>query len=99
LSFQHPAIAETLDGVVLTIHAQPNAKYTEFSGVHGAALKVRLASPPINGAANEALCRFLSEKLTVPMSQVIIRAGDGARRKRVLVKGVTAQHIVSIFKL
>jgi uncharacterized protein len=98
LSFQHPSIAETADGVVLTIHAQPNAKCTEFAGVHGDALKIRLASPPADGAANEALCRFLSEQLGVPMSQVIIRAGHGSRRKRVLVRGVTAQHTISIFK-
>ena len=85
--------------MVLTIHAQPNAKCTEFSGVHGDALKIRIASPPVDGVANEVLCRFLSEQLGVPMSQVVIRAGHGSRRKRVLVRGVTAQHTVSIFKL
>jgi uncharacterized protein len=85
--------------VILTIHAQPNAKRTEFAGLHGDALKIRLASPPVNDAANEALCRFLSDQLGVPMNQVIIRAGHGSRRKRVLVSGVTAQHTVSIFKL
>ena len=85
--------------MVLTIHAQPNAKCTECAGLHGDALKIRLASLPVDGAANEALCRFLSEQLGVPMSHVIIRAGHGSRRKRVLVKGMTAQHIVGIFKL
>ena len=99
LSFQHHAIVETSDGVILTIHAQPNANHTEFVGLHGDALKFRVASPPIDGAANEALCRFLSELLAVPLSQVIIRAGHGARRKRVLVKGVTAQQAGNIFKI
>ncbi len=96
MSFQHPAIAQTSDGVVLTIHAQPNARCTEFAGVHGDALKFRVASPPVDGAANEALCRFLSEQLAVSMSQVIILAGHGARRKRVLVKGVTGQQAGNI---
>jgi hypothetical protein len=99
LPFQHPAITESPDGVVLTIHAQPNAKCTEFSGVHGDALKIRLASLPVDGAANEALCRFLSEQLAVSMSQVIISTGHGARRKRVLVKGVTAQQVWTLFKI
>ena len=85
--------------MVLTIHAQPNAKCTEFSGVHGDALKIRLASLPVDGAANEALCRFLSEQLAVSMSQVIISTGHGARRKRVLVKGVTAQQVWTLFKI
>jgi uncharacterized protein len=99
VSIQHPAIVETSDGVLLAIHVQPNASRSNYVGLHGEALKIRIASPPVDGAANEALCRFLSEQLTVPISQVIIRAGYGARRKRVLVKGVTAQHTVNIFKL
>jgi uncharacterized protein len=98
LSFQHPAIVEMSDGVILTVHAQPNAKRTECVGLHGDALKIRIASPPVDGAANEALCRFFSEQLAVPLSQVIIRAGHGARRKRVLVKGVTSQQAGNIFK-
>ena len=99
LSFQHPAIAETSDGVILTIHAQPNAKRTECAGLHGDALKIRLALLPVDGAANEALCRFLSEQLAVSMNHVKILAGHGARRKRVLVKGLTAQQAGGIFKL
>ena len=93
-------LQDSAEGVLLTIHVQPNASSrSNYVGLHGDALKIRIASPPVDGAANEALCRFLSEQLTVPISQVIIRAGHGARRKRVLVKGVTAQHTVNIFKL
>jgi TIGR00251 family protein len=92
-------IQDSAEGTLLTIHVQPNAARSNYVGLHGDALKIRIASPPVDGAANEALCRFLSEQLAVPMSQVIIRAGHGSRRKRVLVRGVTAQHTVSIFKL
>jgi uncharacterized protein (TIGR00251 family) len=99
LFFQHPAIAETSDGVIITIHVQPNASRSNYVGLHGDALKVRIASPPIDGAANEALCRFLSEQLAVSMNQVIIRAGHGVRRKRMLVKGLTAHQVVNIFKV
>lgn len=85
--------------MIITIHVQPNALRSNYGGLHGDALKIRIASPPIDGAANETLCRFLSEQLAVSMNQVIIRAGHGARRKRVLVKSVTAQQAVNIFKL
>ncbi len=85
--------------MILTIHAQPNVKCTECAGLYGEALKIRVASPPVDGAANEALCRFLSEQLTVPMSQVIIRAGHGERWKRVLVKGLTTEQVLAAFKL
>ncbi|HKN88340.1 MAG TPA: DUF167 domain-containing protein [Nitrospiraceae bacterium] len=83
----------------MTIHVQPNASCSNYVGVHGDALKIRIASPPVDGAANEALCRFLSERLAVPMSQVTIKAGHGARRKRVLVKGVTGGQALRAFRL
>lgn len=93
-------IQDSAEGVLLTIHVQPNASSrSNYVGLHGNALKIRIASPPVDGAANEALCRFLSEQLAVPISQVIIRAGHGARRKRVLVKGVTSQQAGNIFKI
>lgn len=92
-------IQDHTEGVFLAIHVQPHAARSSYVGLHGEALKIRIASPPVDGAANEALCRFLSEQFAVPMSQVTIRAGHGARRKRVLVKGVTSQQAVAIFKL
>lgn len=92
-------IQDGAEGVFLTIHVQPNAPRSQYVGLHGDALKIRIASPPVDGEANEALCRFLSEQLAVPMSQVIIRAGHGARRKRLLVKGVTSQQARNIFKI
>jgi uncharacterized protein (TIGR00251 family) len=92
-------IQDSAEGVLLTIHVQPNAARSNYVGLHGDALKIRIASPPVDGAANEALCRFLSEQLGVPMNQVSIRAGPGARRKRVLVKGVTGRQAVVIFKI
>ena len=92
-------IQDSAEGALLTIHVQPNAARSAYAGLHGDALKIRIASPPVDGAANEALCRFLSQQLGVPMSHVIIRAGHGARRKRVLVKGVTGRQAETLFKI
>lgn len=92
-------IQDSAQGVLLTIHVQPNASRSTYVGLHGDALKIRIASPPVDGAANEALCRFLSEQLAVAMSQVTIRVGHGSRRKRVLVKGVTGQQAGALFKI
>jgi len=74
----------------LTIQVQPRASRTEVVGLHGDAIKIRVAAPPVDGAANEALVRFLAERLGVPRSAVTITAGHGSRRKVVSVEGITA---------
>jgi hypothetical protein len=57
-------------------------------GVVEGRLRVRVAAPPVEGAANEELVRFLSRSLGVPRSAVSVTAGAGGRRKTVLVRGV-----------
>ena len=73
----------------LVIHVQPRAAATEVVGPHGDAIKVRLAAPPVDGAANDALVRFLDERLGVRRSEVSIVRGLSARRKTVRIAGMT----------
>lgn len=54
---------------------------------------MRLKAPPVDGAANAALVRFLSARLGVPVSAVVLERGHGARRKLVSVRGVTAASV------
>jgi len=75
------------DILSLTLHVQPGAKRTEISGLHGEALKIRLAAPPIEGRANEALLRFVADTFDVPLRQVELRQGGQSRHKVVLVTG------------
>lgn len=77
------------DGVVLTLHIQPGAKRTETAGLHGDALKIRLAAPPVDGKANDALIAFLAKTLGVSKSSVELVSGQTSRAKRVRVAGVT----------
>ncbi len=81
---------DTSDGTVLLIHVQPKAARTECVGFHGGALKIRVAAPPVEGAANEALIRFLAERCSVPRAHVVIQSGAEGRRKRVRLKGINA---------
>lgn len=71
---------------MLVVHAQPGAKQSGFAGVHGDALKIRLAAPPLDGRANRELCRFLADACGVAPSAVEITSGEGARAKRVRVR-------------
>jgi len=72
-------------GWLLSIYAQPGAKRTEISGLHGDALKVRVAAPPSEGRANDELVAFLAAALGVPKKSVAVVKGARARRKTVAI--------------
>ena len=72
--------------LVLTLHIQPGARHTEAVGLHGDALKIRLAAPPVEGAANTALLKFLAMTFGVPLSQVTLKHGVKSRRKVVEIR-------------
>jgi len=74
----------------LVVHVVPRAKRTEVVGRHGDALKIKLKAPPVDGAANAELVRFVAEQLDVPRSAVTITAGHTARRKTLEIAGVDA---------
>jgi uncharacterized protein (TIGR00251 family) len=85
--------------LILVVHVQPRAKRTEVAGWHGDAIKVRVAAPPAGGAANEALIRFLAERLGIPQSAVSLVSGAGGRRKRVAVRGITLEQALAALGL
>ena len=70
---------------MLELHVQPGAKRTEFAGMHGERMKVKLAAPPVEGKANAALIEFLAGQYGVPKKNVSIEAGLASRRKRVVI--------------
>jgi uncharacterized protein (TIGR00251 family) len=71
----------------LTLHVQPNARRSEIAGLHGDALKVRIAAPAADNKANAELIDFLSESLGIPKSAIAIRHGATGRRKVVEITG------------
>jgi len=75
------------ESLVLVLHVQPGAKRTEVAGLHGEALKIRLAAPPVDGKANEALLSFIAGKFGVPQRGVELLRGGLSRHKMVKVTG------------
>lgn len=75
-------------GVLLDVLVQPRASRTRIQGEHGDRLKIQLAAPPVEGAANDALCEHLARTLGIPRRDVGIAAGATGRRKTVRVLGV-----------
>ncbi len=90
-----PVLAERGEDVLLAIHLQPRAARTELAGLHGDALKVRVAAPPVEGAANEALCAFLAHRLALPRSRVRLLRGATSRAKVVCLQGVRAAEVAA----
>jgi len=73
--------------IMLTLHVQPGAKRSEIVGLHGEALKIKLAAPPIEGRANDALLKFIADSFTVPLRNVKLLQGVKSRHKVVVVVG------------
>lgn len=82
--------------ITLTLHIQPGAKKTEFAGLHGDALKIRLAAPPVDGKANEALVKFVAETLGLAKSAVSLKSGQTSRRKVLEVIGASPNVIAAL---
>jgi len=82
--------------ITLTLHIQPGAKKTEFAGLHGDALKIRLAAPPVDGKANEALIKIVAETLGLAKSAVSLKSGHTSRRKVLEVDGTSLERIAAL---
>jgi len=75
------------DSVIINIYVQPGAKRTEIAGLHGDALKIRLASPPIDGRANDMLLKYIALLFNVPLRQVELKRGNKSRHKKIAIIG------------
>jgi len=82
----------------ISIYVQPRASKTMVAGMHDGCVKVRLAAPPVDGAANAALIEFVAECLGVAKSRVRIVSGQTSRRKVVEVDGVSAEQLAAALK-
>ncbi len=82
--------------VIFSVRVQPRASKDEIAGEMGGALKVRLRAPAVEDRANEALVDFLAQLLKTPRSAVRILGGERSRKKRLEIRGVTQQQILSL---
>jgi len=80
---------DVVDGaVVLRVHAQPGGGRSAVTGRYGDAIKVKVAAPPVEGRANEALVAFLAKELGLKPTDVALVAGQSSRPKRVRLGGL-----------
>jgi uncharacterized protein (TIGR00251 family) len=82
--------------VVFNVKVVPRASRSELVGEQDGSLRVRIAAPPVDGAANEELIRLLARKLEVKPSAVTIVSGLGSRTKRITVTGITPKTLEAL---
>jgi uncharacterized protein (TIGR00251 family) len=78
---------------VIDARVIPRAKTTELAGTRDGAIVVRVAAPPVEGAANDALIELLADRLHLPRRNIRIVGGETGRRKRIEITGATREQI------
>ena len=84
--------------MTFTVRVIPRSSTTEIVGEHDDALKIKLKSPPVDGAANEELIRFLSKLLAIPKASINIVSGETSRSKRIRVSNISLSQINEILQ-
>ncbi|WP_293729416.1 DUF167 family protein YggU [uncultured Actinobacillus sp.] len=79
------AVEKTHEGIRLRIFLQPKASKDAFVGLHDDELKISITAPPIDGAANAHLLKYLSKAFKVPKSAIILEKGELNRHKQVFI--------------
>src|SRR5436190_24034018 len=78
-------------GAILPVRVIPRSSRDELVGWREGALVIRLAAPPVEGAANRACRKFLARLLDVPPSSISLESGEKSRDKRFRVAGLTSE--------
>ncbi len=86
-------------GIVLAVKLLPRAARNEIGPALGNELKIKVTAPPVDGAANAALIRFLAETLRCPRSAVQIVRGETSHHKTVAVAGMSAAEALARLKV
>jgi len=95
MSGKWPFLRLQADGVSLQVKVVPRASRNEIGEVLGDRLKIKIAAPPVDSAANEELVTFLAKRLDVTRQAVCVAHGKASRNKTVLVQGLTPDAVAA----
>ena len=77
----------------LQFHIIPNAKQNKVVGEHGAAIKIKLGTPALEGKANAALRSFLAERLKISEGKIVLESGQKSREKVIHITGLSEEEV------
>lgn len=87
---------ESEGAITFAVRVVPRAARSSVEGEYDGALRVRIAAPPADGAANEELVRFLAQSLSVPTRAVEITSGHTSKNKKVRVRGIDRTRLLNM---
>jgi uncharacterized protein (TIGR00251 family) len=87
------AVSDHTCGTTISIQVQPRASRTAVVSEHDDWLKVRVAAPPVDGAANSEIVNWLSKQLKVPKADIEFLSGERGRRKVALIHGLSVVEV------
>jgi uncharacterized protein (TIGR00251 family) len=94
-----PKFSDARRGAAITVKVTPRARSTGVAGVmDDGTIKIKVAAPPVDGAANAALVEFLSEALGLPRKQIDIVAGETSERKLISLVGISPEEVDAILR-
>jgi len=83
---------------ILNVRVIPRASRSEIVGIENNVLKVRLTSPPVDGAANAELIKLLAKKFDVAKSDIAIASGETSRNKRIRINNLSQSRLDEVTK-
>jgi TIGR00251 family protein len=92
------AFKATKHGCLVSLRVQPGASRNAVVGMYGDAVKIALQAPPVDGKANQLLCRLFAEWSGLPKSAVELRSGQTGRSKVLELSGITAEQLKAILE-
>ena len=91
--------SDARQGAAITVKVQPRARKTEVAGLLAdGTVKIKVAAPPVGGAANKALVTFLAQILGLPASQIDIIAGETSEHKLISLVGISPEAVDAVFQ-
>lgn len=93
-------IEEKENGVLIKLYIQPGASITQFAGDFGdpLRLKIKIKSPPVEGAANKELIKFLSKHFKISKSHFRLLRGETSRNKDLFIE-ISGQKCLEIVRI
>jgi uncharacterized protein (TIGR00251 family) len=79
--------------LTFAVRVVPRASLSKIVGEHDGALRVRIAAPPVAGAANRELIKVLAKSFRLPQNAIEIVAGANSKSKTVRIQGANAARL------